>query len=131
MWFIAGAVIAAIVNALIASSKGRSPGGWVVLAIPLGLISTVVLAVLPALDPAEAEVQSGALRKCPSCAEFVKREAIKCRFCGEALPELQPILPEPPQPTEPGGVLTGTLLFLIPLAFMGVLIWLFVPIGHK
>lgn len=30
-------------------------------------------------------IQSGEMKKCSACAELVKAEASKCRFCGEAL----------------------------------------------
>lgn len=30
-------------------------------------------------------------RKCPFCAESVNIEAVKCRFCGESLPKVEPI----------------------------------------
>lgn len=35
---------------------------------------------------AEASLATGATRKCPFCAELVKREAVVCRFCGRDLP---------------------------------------------
>lgn len=31
----------------------------------------------------ERSISGGEMRKCPACAELVKAEATKCRFCGE------------------------------------------------
>lgn len=59
-----------------AGSKGRSTVGFFFLSIFLSpLIAFIWIAVSPS-DP-----QSMGLRKCPQCAEWVKAEALKCRFC--------------------------------------------------
>lgn len=58
---------------------------------PLGVIAAGFLrtpetpATAPSTPPSHADE-----RKCPDCAEWVKREAIKCRFCGA---QLEPIAP--------------------------------------
>ena len=47
-----------------------------------------------------AAVEVGEKRKCPFCAEFVKREARVCRYCQRDLPAAPPI-PQTPLPTQP------------------------------
>ena len=44
----------------------------------------------PSLEIIEARAfDSGKMRKCPDCAELVRAEAVKYRFCGAELPELE------------------------------------------
>jgi hypothetical protein len=58
-----------------------------VITIPLHLIYG---AASGKKQPDEAdELQRGFLRKCPQCAEAVKREALKCKHCGAQLPALR------------------------------------------
>jgi len=52
---------------------------------PIGLLIALVMST----DHREMEkrsLQAGELRKCPTCAELVRIEASKCRFCGSDLP---------------------------------------------
>ena len=82
-------LILSIVAGVIASGKGRSGLGFFLLSIVLSPLIGIICALAAGRNERALErglVNSGDMRKCPSCAELVRQEAVKCRFCGEALP---------------------------------------------
>lgn len=83
LWF-----IFAILVGVYASSKGRSGIGFFLIALLLspliGLIIALVVSPIQANVEAKA-VKSGTMKKCPNCAELVKREAKLCKHCHSQL----------------------------------------------
>lgn len=91
MTFVIIWIFCAIISAVIASNKGRSGPGWFFLGLIIGPFAFAV-ALLPAIKKEQPIPEAEALRKCPFCAEMIKTEAVKCRFCGSEVPA---IIPDP------------------------------------
>lgn len=74
----------------IASSKGRSGFLWFILGVLFGPLAFIVI-FLPSMSKVSEERairtgESGDYKKCPFCAEAVRKEAVKCKHCGSELP---------------------------------------------
>ncbi|RSU55351.1 zinc ribbon domain-containing protein [Sphingobium yanoikuyae] len=75
---------------LVMQNKGRSGCGGFAMGFLLGPIGLVIALVLSAdhRTMEKREMQSGSMRKCPQCAELIRPEARKCRFCGSEVPPI-------------------------------------------
>ena len=86
-WFVVlvGAYLVLVVCvSVLAHRAGRN---WLAFGLLSAVFSPILgMIVLKIVGPSkEGLALNGRLKQCPSCAEFVKNDAIKCRFCGSKL----------------------------------------------
>ncbi len=87
LYILSGLIVCCALGAWFGSMRGRR-GLGAALGLCLGPIGLILIAVLPPdqsrLD--DEAIAGGDARRCPHCAEVVKKDALVCKHCGITMP---------------------------------------------
>lgn len=89
MAFVVIMIIIGVITAMVASNKGRDGLSWFFVGLLFGPLGLIISLVVSSNDEVieQTLISSGASKKCPYCAELVKKEALICKHCGSDLSE--------------------------------------------
>lgn len=83
-----------------AGRKGKNAAAYFALSLLLSPLVGLVITAISEPDLKALAIQ-GKLKRCPECAEYIRPDATRCRFCGhefnpaEAQPEATPVVTAP------------------------------------
>ena len=85
-------ILLCVLVAMFAHNRGRFAFGWGIVALSLSpLVGWLILLALPdAKKTAPRDTLGNAIsntthKRCSACREIIRRDAVKCRHCGEVL----------------------------------------------
>lgn len=91
MEIVIGWFVFSVIAGAIASEKGRSGFGFLLLSLILSPLVGIIWAFGVSKNTNRIEqqqIKDGSRRRCHTCDEAVRVEAIKCRHCGSELAEI-------------------------------------------